>query len=300
MLPAAGVRAGRRRGGRRARRRAALPGRAHRPPAGGAGAAGRLLVACPAGGAGLEPRQERGVTGGHAGVAAETTQALSWPPPAAVPEAGCGRLRTEQGGGVGGSRAPTCAIICSCSNCLVLSWSALCSFGLLRGTCCQHLHGSRRWWMRTRGTSPACSGAPWRTSWAAGGRQSWPRARRTAACASGALLRSRAHCTSSCIGPTFLGLCIYIQNCNLSLAGQDVSQGAHFWECSVTNAGNNAAARFAQCSKGVWDAPRPLLVLGNSQVGGKTHTWTAISSTVCARPFSCRLVCAVRSVDVKP
>jgi len=124
MLPAAGVRAGRRRGGRRARRRAALPGRAHRPPAGGAGAAGRLLVACPAGGAGLEPRQERGVTGGHAGVAAETTQALSWPPPAAVPEAGCGRLRTEQGGGVGGSRAPTCAIICSCSNCLVLSWSA--------------------------------------------------------------------------------------------------------------------------------------------------------------------------------
>ena len=124
MLPAAGVRAGRRRGCRRAGRRAALPGRAHRPPAGGAGAAGRLLVGCPAGGPGLEPRQERGVTGGHAGVAAEVTQALSWPPPAAVPEAGCGRLRTEQGGGVGGSRAPTCALVRSCSNCLVLSWSA--------------------------------------------------------------------------------------------------------------------------------------------------------------------------------
>ncbi len=184
------------------------------------------------------------------------------------------------------------------------SGTALCSYGRLGRTRWRHLHRSRRLWMRTRGTSPACSGAPWRTSWAAGGRRSWPRARRTAACASGALLRSRACCTIPCIGPMLWGVRTCIQYCSGHALDWQATMSAreHILGMLCNECGIGAAARFAQCGKGVWDAPRlTLLVPVKLLRRAARHAYGLQFSALCAHDHSLAgVVCAVRGVHVKP
>jgi len=113
VLPAAGVRAGRRCGGRRAGRRAALPGRAHRPPAGGAGAAGRLLVM------GLLHLLDV-ADGAATFINVGSTSAT------ACSSAG-GRSRPpvdRAGRQIGSPPASTCVLVRTCASPLLFTWSA--------------------------------------------------------------------------------------------------------------------------------------------------------------------------------